>query len=298
MNCGPATRKVIFRKFLYLGEAKGMGISMRTLYVSDLDGTLLRSDGRTSEYTNEVINRLTEKGMIFSYATARSLITAKKVTSGIHAKIPLIVYNGAFVMDNLTEDILLENYFDDQIDLVLDDLFANHVYPIVYSYIDGKEKFSFDPEFCTDGMIKFLKSREGDPRTNVVKAINDLKSGKIFYITCIDEAQKLEPLYRKYRDSYYCVYQKELYTKEQWLEIMPLHVSKARAIQRLRSLLKCDKLVVFGDGKNDMDMFELADESYAVQNAHEDLKKIATAVIPSNDEDGVAKWLEKNVALG
>lgn len=33
-------------------------------------------------------------------------------------------------------------------------------------------------------------------------------------------------------------------------------------------------------------------------NAHEDLKKIAIAVIPSNDEDGVAKWLEKNVALG
>ncbi len=51
---------------------------MRTLYVSDLDGTLLRSDGRTSEYTNRVINRLTEKGMVFSYATARSLTTAKK----------------------------------------------------------------------------------------------------------------------------------------------------------------------------------------------------------------------------
>ncbi len=39
-------------------------------------------------------------------------------------------------------------------------------------------------------------------------------------------------------------------------------------------------------------MFELADESYAVQNAHEDLKKAATALIPSNDEDGVAKWLD------
>lgn len=267
---------------------------MSTLYVSDLDGTLLRSDERTSEYTNRVINRLTEQGMIFSYATARSLITAKKATSGINAKIPLIVYNGAFVIDNLTEDILLENYFDDRINLVLDDLFAHHIYPIVYAYIEGKEKFSFVPECCTDGMNKFLGSREGDPRTNIVKTINDLKAGKIFYITCIDEAQKLEPLYRKYRDSYHCVYQTDLYTKEQWLEIMPLHVSKAGAIKQLRALLKCDKLVVFGDGKNDMDMFELADESYAVQNAHEDLKKIATSVISSNDEDGVAKWLEQN----
>ena len=74
---------------------------MSTLYVSDLDGTLLRSNETTSEYTNYVINSLVDKGMIFSYATARSLITAKKVTKGIKAKIPLIVYNGTFPGENV-----------------------------------------------------------------------------------------------------------------------------------------------------------------------------------------------------
>ena len=44
-------------------------------------------------------------------------------------------------------------------------------------------------------------------------------------------------------------------------------------------------------------MFELADESYAVQNAHEELKKYATAIISSNDEDAVAHWLEKKLYL-
>ena len=78
---------------------------MKTLYVSDLDGTLLRSDETTSEYTNSVINNLTDRGMIFSYATARSLITAKKVTSGLRAEIPLIVYNGAFIVDNVPENV-------------------------------------------------------------------------------------------------------------------------------------------------------------------------------------------------
>lgn len=268
---------------------------MSTLYVSDLDGTLLRSDEKTSEYTNNVINSLTERGMLFSYATARSLITAKKATSGINAKIPLIVYNGAFVIDNLSDDILIENYFDDGVNLVLEDLFANKVYPIVYAYIDGKEKFSFVPELCSRGTNKFLESRKGDIRTNAVEEINDLRSGKIFYITCIDEAEKLEPLYKKYKDSYHCVYQTDIYTKEQWLEIMPLNASKARAIKQLQSLLKCEKLVVFGDGKNDIDMFELADESYAVENAHEDLKRIATSIIASNDEDGVAKWLDEKI---
>jgi len=278
---------------LELYEVKRMSI----LYVSDLDGTLLGSNEKTSEYTNKVINHLTDRGMIFSYATARSLITAKKAASGINAKIPLIVYNGAFVIDNFTENILIANYFDNRVGSVLDDLFANKIYPIVYAHIDGKEKFSFVPELCSAGANKFLDSRKGDIRTNAVKTLDDLKAGNIFYITCIDEPQNLKPLYEKYKDCYHCVYQTDIYTNEQWLEIMPLNASKANAIKQLQSLLECEKLVVFGDGKNDIDMFELADESYAVQNAHEDLKRIATSIISSNDEDGVAKWLADNFVM-
>lgn len=267
---------------------------LKTLYVSDLDGTLLRSNEATSEYTNNVINSLTERGMIFSYATARSLITARKVTNGINAKIPLIVYNGAFIIDNVTEDIMIANYFDDSVYEVLDELFTNKIYPIVYAYIEGKEKFSFVPELCTVGMKKFINSRKGDIRTNTVNTTNYLKTGDIFYITCIDEPEKLKPIYDKYKDRFHCVYQTDIYTNEQWLEIMPLAASKSNAIKQLKSLLRCEKLVVFGDGKNDIDMFELADESYAVQNAHEYLKKYATSIISSNDDDGVAKWLEQN----
>lgn len=268
---------------------------MKTLYVSDLDGTLLRSNEITSEYTNDVINNLTDRGMIFSYATARSLVTAKKATRGIKAKILLIVYNGAFIIDNVTEDILTANYFDNSVCEVLDNLFDNKIYPIVYAYMNGIEKFSFLPELCTVGMRRFLDCRKGDPRTNAVKSKTDLKSGNIFYITCIDSPQKLNPLYEKYKNSYHCVYQTDIYTNDQWLEIMPLSASKANAIKQLKSLLECEKLVVFGDGKNDIDMFELADESYAVENAHQDLKKYATGIISSNDEDGVAQWLSRNL---
>lgn len=267
---------------------------MSNLYVSDLDGTLLRSNETTSEYTNQVINSLVDKGMIFSYATARSLITAKKVTKGIDVKIPLIVYNGAFVMDNVTEEILIANYFDESVQSVLEDLFRNGVYPIVYSFMDGREKFTFVPERCTQGMKKFLESRKGDIRTNEVHSLSELKEGNIFYIVCIDEPEKLKPLYDKYKDKYHCVYQTDIYTKEQWLEIIPQEASKSNAIKQLQTMLDTEKLIVFGDGKNDIDMFQMADESYAVANAHEELKKYATGVIASNDEDGVAKWLTAN----
>lgn len=75
---------------------------------------------------------------------------------------------------------------------------------------------------------------------------------------------------------------------------MPFEASKANAIKQLQKILECDRVIVFGDGRNDIDMFELADESYAVQNADEQLKRYATSVISSNDEDGVAHWLEDN----
>ena len=268
-----------------------MGIIMKTLYVSDLDGTLLRSDETISEYTNMTINNLTEQGMIFSYATARSLITAKKVTHGLNAKIPLIVYNGAFILDNVSEEIIFANYFDATVNMVFQDLFKNNIYPIVFSYINGIEKFSFIKEKCTRGMLTFLNSRNGDVRTNPVVSEEELIQGNCFYITCIDEPEKLEPIYKKYKDEYYCVYQKDIYSKEQWLEIMPKNTSKSNAILQLKQLMHCDRLVVFGDGKNDIDMFDAADECYAVQNAVSELKAKATAVIESNDNDGVAKWL-------
>ena len=62
-----------------------------------------------------MINKLTQSGMLFSYATARSYVTAKKVTKGLGAKIPLIVYNGAFVIDNLSEEVLISNFFPNDI---------------------------------------------------------------------------------------------------------------------------------------------------------------------------------------
>ena len=265
----------------------------RTLYVSDLDGTLLRSDQRTSAYTNRVINSLTEKGMIFSYATARSLVTAKKVTAGLDARIPLIIYNGAFIMDNRTEEIIDAVYFDGSVQDLLDRLFAEGIYPIVYAYINGKEKFSFVPELASEGVKTFAESRAGDIRTNIVQAPEELRKGNLFYITCIGDPAKLKPLYEAYKDRYHCVYQVDIYSRDQWLEIMSREASKANAVRRLKALLNCDEVIAFGDGKNDIDLFEAADRSYAVANADGELKSLATGILLSNDEDGVARFLEE-----
>lgn len=265
---------------------------MRTLYVSDLDGTLLRSDERTSGYTNRTVNRLVGEGMLFSYATARSFQTARKVTAGLEAEIPLIVYNGAAVADNRDGSFLQMDFFGGEAAEILDELEACGVFPIVYAVAGGREMFSYLPARCTRGMRAFLETRKNDRRANPVATRRTLRAGDIFYFTCIDEREKLLHLYEKYREQYHCVFQVDLYTREQWLEIMPKAASKASAALWLKSSLGCGRLVVFGDEENDVDLFEAADEAYAVANAADVLKAVATGVIGANDEDGVARWLD------
>lgn len=272
-------------------------MTMKTLYVTDLDGTLLRSDERTSEFTNRTINELAARGMLFSYATARSYVTSAKVTKGLNAHIPLIVYNGALVIDHGTGDIMISNFFEPEIRQLLRELFAHEIYPIVYAFVNGVEKYSYLPERCTWGMQDYIDSRRGDKRENPVSQVDDLLKGEIFYISCIDEPEKLEPFYEKYKDRYHAVYQKDIYSGAYWLELMPLSASKSHAAAQLKAQLGCDRLVVFGDGKNDIDMFQLADESYAVENAAPELKAVATGIIGSNNEDAVAKWLLEHAQI-
>ncbi|HNZ98150.1 HAD-IIB family hydrolase [Ruminococcus sp.] len=268
---------------------------MKTLYLSDLDGTLLNSSQKTSEFTNKAINHLVSNGMIFSYATARSWSTASKVTSGINVSIPAIVYNGAFVVDSVNNRRIISNYFGDEVGEIIDFMISNEIYPNVYSVRDDKEKFSFIADKTTNGMADFVESRKGDSRTNPVTSASELYKGDIFYLACIDEFVRLLPLYEKYRTDFHCIFQRDIYSKEQWLEIMPQSTSKSVAALKLKRQLGCDKLVVFGDALNDKDLFECADESYAVSNAATELKEKATAVIDSNDNDGVAKWLLRRI---
>ena len=161
-------RKVAVRCIQQLKE-----LNKNILYISDLDGTLLRSNQMTSAYTNQVINRMTERGILFSYATARSIHTARIVTEGLNAKIPLILYNGVFIMDNQSGEIINANYFDDGVYSLLEDLFSQNVYPTVYSMLDGKERFSNIPEKSSEGTLEFIASRN-DSRKRMVSTENEL----------------------------------------------------------------------------------------------------------------------------
>lgn len=272
---------------------------MKTLYVSDLDGTLLGSNQKTSPFTNRVINTLVEEGMAFSYATARSIHTAKKAAEGLHAPMPLIVYNGAFIVDNGTGKLLHGHFFEkEEAERILQTLLLAGVQPIVYGIREEREKMTYLPAKLHPEGKAFIATRKGDVRDCPVAGEGELLYGDTFYFTCIEEEEKLAPLYEAWKEDFRCVYAKDIYSSAKWLEIMPKNVSKANAIRLLKERGGYEKVVVFGDGMNDLDMFQWADEAYAVENAVPELKEKATGIIGGNDEDGVARFLLRRKAEG
>ncbi len=273
----------------------------KMLYISDLDGTLLQLNERLSAFGCQTLNQLVASGMLFSYATARSYHTARKCTAGLDAKIPLIVYNGALIVDNQTGEILTENIFSSR---QAADIYALlkqcGIHPIVYSLIDGVEKFSYDQTAVPLPTRNFLDQRRGDGRDHPLTGDEHLLDGKVYYFSCIDETARLLTADRLIREQFgeICnqVCQKDIYSGDQWLEIMPAAASKANAARQLKNITGADRLVAFGDGKNDLPLFEAADECYAVANAHPLLKSAATGIIGSNTDDGVVKWLIEHFA--
>lgn len=269
---------------------------MKTLYISDLDGTLLNSQGALTKYSADTIDRLIKDGLVFSYATARSFVTAKKVTAALHSDIPIIIYNGTHIVNSSTGEFLHSNFFNKQdAHNLLDSLLSAGVYPIVYSVTNNVELFSYVEDKMSDKAKAFLSTREGDRRQHKALSFDKLYDGDIFYFTCIDNADKLKPLYEEFKDYHRTLFTKDVYSDNMWLEFMPKHATKANAVLQLKKMLDCNKLVVFGDGENDVDMFCVADKGIAVSNAHEKLKQKASIIIDSNDSDSVARWLKDNV---
>ncbi|MCR5227206.1 MAG: HAD family hydrolase [Eubacterium sp.] len=272
----------------------------KILYVTDLDGTLLNTKDRVSEFSVKTINDLVDKGMLFTYATARSLVSASKVSEGISTKIPVIAYNGAFIFQPSTGEVLSKEEFSYEDRANVRRILKNHgISPMVYSFIEGVERVSWIPEYENEGKKRYIAQRSGDKRFRTVEDEDSLFEGDMFYFTCIGEKEELLPVYEIFSkdERYRCTLQQELYRPEYWCEIMPARASKWYAIKKLKEMWGCDKVISFGDAINDIPMFEISDEAYAVANAVDELKEVATGIIESNEDDGVAKWLRDNVNL-
>ena len=268
----------------------------KTLYVTDLDGTLMRGDKSVSERSISIINKLIEEGMNFTVASARSVSSLQHIVKPLDISIPLVVRNGTALAAPGTLEIMEKAVFTkEEVSLIREILTDLLIYGFTSIWHGGEMEKVFYAGEHSLGIKKYLEEHEGEKGLKIVSDIDELWAGDVGYITMIDDRDVLRPVYEKVKDSsgWEAVFQQDSYDEEYWLEICPENSTKAKAIVRLKEKLGLEKIVVFGDSVNDIPMFQVADEAYAVENALPELKKYATAVIGSNEEDGVAEYLQQ-----
>ena len=85
--------------------------ALTSVYISDLDGTLLRGDATLSDYSYTVLCRLIDAGLKFTVASARSVVSMRPMLRGLELPLPVIEFNGAFVTDLGSDRKLVVNDF-------------------------------------------------------------------------------------------------------------------------------------------------------------------------------------------
>ena len=269
----------------------------KTLFISDLDGTLLNPLAKLSDFSLNIINDIIHAGALFTYATARSFTSAAPITSALKLDLPIAAYNGSFLVSPNSGEILAGAKFEqEQVAQLLEQIKRTGIMPIVYSIIDGTERVSYISTHMPPSIVDYVKSRKGDKRLRPVSSFAELYAGDIFYFTLIDTHDVLLPLAQATATNTTINhnFQIDTYSCDYWLEIFPQNASKQRAALWLKQYTGAERIVCFGDNKNDIPMFNVADECYAVENACNELKEIATGIIPANTENGVALWLKEN----
>ena len=269
---------------------------MKTLYVSDMDGTLLGSDSLVSGRTAEIITDLTRRGALITVATARTPATVVPLLADTLTTPPAIVMTGAAQW--LREPGEFRNvHFIPADDLgEVGDVCGHYgIHPFVYSldtpsflsvYHDTAELNRQEAEFYTARRHLTLK------RFHLGTTAPDPSRIVLCYATGHHEAifAAADALRQRRELAISCYY--DIFDHEvAHLEIFAPGVSKASAVSKLKAQLGADRVVVFGDNLNDIPMMRVADYAVAVGNAFDEVKEMADTVIGPNTDDSVARFI-------
>lgn len=271
---------------------------MNKLFITDLDGTLLTSDARVSEKTKEIINALTEKGVCFGVATARTILSVSSLLNGLNITVPCVLMNGVCIYDMAKGRYLHCHYIpDDSVKSFAELVSAkSDISPFIYTIKDNTLSAYYE-NMDTEPAKSFAEERKKKYGKNFIKTdFKSLDPTYAVYFTMCGKKETLDPYYQRLKQDkkLYVTFYRDTYdTDIFYLEACSAQASKAGGIRYLAERYGYDEIHCFGDNTNDLPMFEAATHRYAVSNAVEELKLRADEVIASNNCDGVALKLKE-----
>ena len=274
---------------------------MQKLYISDMDGTLLQSDGTISPYTKEKLNEFYNKEIPFSVATARSMVSAMPILEGVHFYAPIVLMNGVFVYDTETKKAVKYHEISHSvIQKVLDCFYEKDLHPFMFLYSDDYKLSIKYTEFDNDGMKEFYDMRVNllDGRFTQTEDLTNIDKGQHpVYINYYALPEILDSVVDKLKNipEIDFAYYKDSYSEDWLIEIYSHTASKANGAKEVAQIVNADHITAFGDNLNDIIMLKDADRAVAVCNAVPEVKEIADIIIESNNNDSVVKFIENDI---
>ena len=269
------------------------------IIATDMDGTLLDPRGQLDlPRLEKILDKLDHRGVRFVIATGNEVHRMRQLLGHLAERVVLVVANGARIFEN-NELLQAQTWDDAMVDRALDHFKGRECQDqFVVTGMNGgfvKEGTVFTEldKFMTPEMIEKLYQR-----MNFVNEFDSNLFGGVLKMSMVVGEERSDSVLQEINDLF-DGHVRAVSSGYGCIDILQDGIHKAWGLVELlkRWNLKPEQIMAFGDSENDIEMLELAGISYAMENAEEAVKRVATKVAPANSQAGVYKvlenWLER-----
>ena len=269
------------------------------IVATDMDGTLLDPRGQLDlPRLEKILDKLDHRGVRFVIATGNEVHRMRQLLGHLAERVVLVVANGARIFEN-NELIQAQTWDDAMVDRALahfkgrecQDQFV--VTGMNGGFVKEGTVFTELDKFMTPEMIEKLYQR-----MNFVNEFDSNLFGGVLKMSMVVGEERSDSVLQEINDLF-DGHVRAVSSGYGCIDILQDGIHKAWGLVELlkRWNLKPEQIIAFGDSENDIEMLELAGISYAMENAEEAVKRVATKVAPANSQAGVYKvlenWLER-----
>ncbi len=259
---------------------------MIKLIASDMDGTLLNEEHVISERFWQQFEKLKKKGVTFVCASGRPYYNLIEYFREVSEDVYFISENGAYTVHN-NEDISVNSL---PVEHLADLVKLLETIPKIDIIMCGKHAAyvkNLDGEFAAE-FAKYYN------RYEIVDSFENIDDDIIKIAVCSLRGTEefVFPHLEQFQDKF-----KITVSGFVWLDVTAKGTHKGKALSAIQKQLNIspDETMVIGDYLNDLTMFDVAEESFAVANAHPQIKAKAKHLTHSNNEDGVAEAISRMI---
>ncbi len=269
------------------------------LFLTDLDGTLLSTNKKIPQKSEEILNNLIEKGVKFTICSARTPATMEGILKNLNLRLPVCTMNGAAIYDTKAEKYIHYHKMEETSVYGLISLCKKHrINPFVHMIKNNHLYVSFE-DIDNEAAEDFHRERKNLRLKTYVNAPYSPELGDAVYFTILEKEEKARAVLEEaaaapFAESVNLNFYRDVYNPGYYyLEICHKRASKETGLKLLKEYAKADLVYAFGDNTNDLPMLAAADKSFAVENAVDEVKAFCSEVIGRNTEGSVAEKIKK-----